>query len=167
MPYPPPASRRVSRASPARGAASSTPCRTLAAAVLLAITGGLALPATAQAQESEFLFRTTVHMGFVDTQATYTIISYADGAPNGTHATAYGGIGQSGTFTHDSDEYVIEAVVYSHGTILGPDSLLELWFSPGKQGNLGNRQFRESLTLHIGSTSFPMVDATHVDDRPG
>ena len=97
--------------------------RTLAAAVLLAITGGLALPATAQAQESEFLFRTTVHMGFVDTQATYTIISYADGDPNGTHATAYGGIGKSGTFTHDSDEYVIEAVVYSHGTILGPDSL--------------------------------------------
>ena len=50
MPYPPPAARRVLRACAARGTGSSAPPGRLAAAVLLALSGALALPATAQAQ---------------------------------------------------------------------------------------------------------------------
>ena len=55
MPHPPPAGRRVPRACAVRGARLVGCAWALAAAALLALSGALALPATAQAQETALL----------------------------------------------------------------------------------------------------------------
>ena len=131
----------------------------LAAAALLALTGGLALPATATAQTTEEIWSTTLQFNpSFDAGDQVEVTTDVPGGGTSLDST---------TFTHDSRDYEITRIRYLYTSSAATSSLYVI-FKPDKVGYLDDlhylnpaeviaaaEAFQDSLRLRIGSFDWP------------
>ena len=181
MPHPPPAGRRVSHTCVSRGAGLLRSARMLAATALLALSGALALLATAEAQEISLVSNITESPGGLLNvfPPDYTIGTIEIGEKRGAQRFTTGPNPAGYTLQSvvlnllagTGTGQVVRVAIHDDGSSGNPGTLLAVLDSPAdpigdNSGTAGNRTFAapSALSLNADTEYWVVVSNTTTDN---